>query len=813
MSNTIQKSPPAAPAPAPVKSAPPKSPDTTAKAKTPATPAPRDKFQPSQHSSEHEQPPTRDQDEHVTALLGNLGAEPKDSKGPKPENKSEEPGDKGGALTIVSDETKDRTAPPEASDPKLEPNVPPYVKDQTVATRTGPNGEDIKETSYEDKGVKVQHIATQNPDGTTRVEEVRTTANGVKRSVTDTRVEDKPLEELVPEAAEDVKNNTAATGDRGPTEISHTVATVTNTTKQPPETVTLQDTTSYQQQIQAKEGELWKDGKAILPEQPDFQFGIAGVDRLQEAKQTFTYTSGTQTNPETHASEQMSSFTNQTSVTGENAQGGPAEISQTRTKNTVNGQPAAGTITSEFKGFLTKENVDDTGGPNGLRTGGVIPSVPAEFAQRLPDGNVDVRQTAVVDPSGKPVSTTSEFGNYANPTQDGTTVTMASRPDQPTALSLSEVSEGGHRIQSQSVLQGTKISTVSDTHTDGKYPPTSSTHSETRNDDKLVSRTSQGTRPVPASQVNEPPLDGVTFDKGQRNEFLNRVGAETPVSETYSSTEQFLEDGKTPDLDSVSHNVGYESENGVLISATTQPVALGQNISTGELREWGPHGPANSSDLPQWRPLTGDETATTLSDPNHPVPTSMATSDWKGKREYFTEAADGSVQQDGAPLTVPDDGTLTDAAKKGVDGLLRPGSNLALAAINGSTSKTLGRLSAGLAYANFGHALVQGELPSWKDTLSATTGTGTLLKSKKPLEGLGKGLGYLGYGLTGLTGLDQLADGKFEEGGLNTAIGIGGILTTVGGAAGPWGWGILLAAGGYSLATAEDPLATVPLQI
>jgi hypothetical protein len=804
MNSTIHKNTaPAAPPRPPEAPAPPK----TFEAKAPAqTVVPRDRFQRSPDSAGQAQAPAAERDSHIAALTGNFGApkESKESKAPKPESPKKD------RLTIVSDESKDRPAPPEASNPKLEPNVPPYVKDSTVETQTGPHGESIKETSYEDNGVQVRHIATQNPDGTTRVEEVRTTANSVERSVTDTRVEDKPLEVLVPEAADNVKNNAAATGERGPTEISHTVTSVTNTATNPPETRTLQDTTSYEQQIQAKEGELWKDGKAVLPEQ---RSGIPGVDGLQAANQTLTYTSGTQFNPETGADEKRSSFASQTKVTGTNAEGGPAEISQTRISNTLNGQPAPGSITSEYKGFLTRDNVDDTGGPNGLRSGGAIPSVPAEFAGRLPESNLDVRQTVVTDASGQPQSTTSEFGNYAHPDLDGNTVTMSSQPDQPTTLALRKVSEGGHRIQTQSVAQGTKLSTVSDTHTDGQHPPTTSTRSETRNDGKLVSRTSQGTRPVAATQVQEPPLDSVNFDAEQRAEFLRRVGANTMVSETYSNTEQFLDDGKTPDQDSVSHNVSYESEHGVRISATNQPVPLGQDIRTGELKEWGPHGPSNPSDMANWRPVAGDETATTLSDPNHPIPTSVATTDWKGKRELFTEAADGSVQQNGVLLEMPKEGDLGSESKHAVDGLLRPGANLARAALNAGTSKTLGVVSAGLAYANFGHALVAGELPTWKDTLSVTTGTGTLAKMSKPLEGFGKGLGYLGYGLTGVTGLSQLADGQFEEGAINSAVGLGGVLTTIGGAAGPWGWGILLAAGGYSLATAEDPTATLPLEI
>lgn len=796
MNNTVPKSAP--PPSAPQK---PKKPEPAAPTRQPSSsssPAPRDQVRRSNESHEPERGPSQ----HVSALMGNFAPasteKPADAKGP-PDSKGSDRGEK--PLTIVGD--KD---PKPTTDPKLAANVPPYVQDPNIATRTGPNGENVTETSYNDNGVQVQHIATENPDGSTRIEEVRTTANGVERSVTDRHTDERPVEELMDPASRDkLNNNTLATGERSPTEVTHTVRTVTNNGVQPPQTNTLQDTTAYQQQIQAKPGELWSDGKAVVPGGQPMTW-VPGVANLEGAAQTVTYTTGTQTNPDTGAQESLTSLSSELKVRGRNDNGGPAEISQTLTENIVNGQ-ASGTKTNEFKGFLTKEELNST-------SLGLIPTLPDEFARKLDDGTVDVRETITLDANGKPTGSTAEFGNYAKPGQDGATVALTSQEGAPTALSLTKVSESGKHIQSQTVMQGTKLSTVSDTRTDGQIPPTSSTRSETYNDGKLVSRTSQGTRPVPASQSNEPPLDGVTFDAQQRDEFLRRVGNNTRVSETYSDTVQFLDDGTTVDQSSVSHNVSYQSENGITLSATSKPVALGQNQRTGELREWGPHGPANPSEIGDWQSVMGSETATTLSDPNSPLPTSVATSDWKGNRQYFTEAATGAVQRDGVRLEVPQDPSPTAVAKKNLDGLLRPGTNLARAALGSGNSKALGVLSAGLAYANVGHSLIEGQLPGWKDTLSATTGTGTLAKLHKPLEGLGKTLGYVGYGLTGVTGLTQIAEGNYKEGGVNTAIGIGGILTTVGGSVtGPLGWGILLGAGIYSVATAEDPNATVPLEI
>lgn len=684
-------------------------------------------------------------------------------------------------------------APQSVQPELLDPKVPPHVDNAASTTRLGENGESIKETSYDDKGVHVQHIATVQHDGTTRIEEVRSTQNGVERTVTDVHSDSRPIEELVndPAAKQGLQDNTIAQGDRDDTLVTHTVRTTTNNAVQPPATETSLDTTSYQQTIQGGD-ELYQDGQVKLPAPgPGVPAqSVPGLSDPSKQSQILTYTTGTVR--EQGVNHPITSLSNEVRVEGKNGLDQNATISQTRVETTRDGKPEGAKVTQDFTNVLSRQTIENPGGNS------TISAPPGDYLDQVDPaknggapGPINVRQNWTFGPDNQVQDFVAQYGNFANPTEDGKTVTINSHEGGPKTIQLDKVSDNGNHIQSQTVQEGTKLSTVTDTVLEDE-PPTRTTRSETRNDGRLVSVTSEGSREVPASEVGNPPLDDVTIDQSQQREFLERVGGpDATVTQTYSHTTAYNEHTGEATADT-SSNVAYEAPNGVVLSTTSTPYK--DYLKPEEYWE------SNKGPL-----LTFHNNVTTLKDPNDANPVSMTVDDGRGGRDQFTETATGQVTRNGE--LIPD--ALSAASQ--FQGLTEPGANVLRAAAGVEASSKLGLLTAGLSFANFGHNLATGQPTSASDIFNATSATGTVLESFKPTAQLGKALGIAGAGLSGIQGLTELAQGEYVDGALNTALGVGGVLTVVGGSAGPIGWGVVLTAAAAQAALADSPTDTADI--
>jgi len=772
---------------------------------TGSTPRTRDSVFRSQESLDHHDGGlTNERESHIQGLFANFGPAGDHESHVKPAEQSrpgEEPVER--PQGIVGDEPKTKTYE--------EGGVP-----VTETSSTNQEGQPVRDKTYTKDGVQVQEITT-NPDGFPRqVVLVRKTKNGEERTVTDITNENKPLEDLVddPKARAEIQrsiNHHGARGDRGSTEVSHSVTTFTSN-GQPPDTVTTEDTKSYKQRIETR-GE-------------EFQAALGGLDGAQRmgevsgGHQTITYTTGSKLQPGTQDTrQQVATLTSERKLEGKNRAGEKAEITETQTKGFLNGNATGGTQTTEYKGLINKGEVNRplAGVEN-------VTPVPDEYRDRLRDGNVDVRTTTILGPGGERISGKTEFGDYARQGEDGVTVAAGWERDKPDTYSLTNVSEHGHHVQSQTVLKGTKIKTIADTRTHGE-PPETTTVSDTYNDGHRISSTSTGVRKMPVSQLlagglPDSPLDGMAVDPKQREAFLatlrrDNLDPDALVSQTYSQTTNYDMNGNLIEYDGEPHwskNLSYTAPNGAVLSSTTQPIVYYEQ----------PYGRGLGTEInPFETGISREASSTSLIDPNGPIPTSVAVDDGAHPRQYYTEGADGAVNSYG---TLPD-GTQAPNGKnlklaKGFIGVLRPGANLVSALSDMKTD--LGIVSAGLNYANLGKDLLNGSVPTLS-LASATSSTGTLLKlGADPAEGLewgrleyAKGLGYLGGAVTAGYGISELMDHDWLNGSKDTMLGVGGILTTIGGAwTGPVGWAMVGVGGVIALGQAiADEQHTEPLEI
>lgn len=384
------------------------------------------------------------------------------------------------------------------------------------------NGDKVTETTQEKDGAKISQVVTRREDGSYST--VTTTdKNGiVDRTVSETKISDKRIEDLVSREDREALEKQAGSGndlctavqpggitgagtpnptgswitdtgsdpERGKTEVTSTTRTITDNTKKPPTEKTVMESTKYAQ--------TEKIGENLIPPE-----GMDGIDRANSGKtlsvtETKMYDSdGKVQTVKDVGAEQV--------IKGRGEDGQDVNVTRDNAIVSRDGKKEREISSTEYKGF-DRKTMGHISGVDGKD----------EFMYRLQGDTLNYRDMTIrTYQDGKDPKEVRErsLGDYEHPDQDGRTVRRIDQ-DGKKFWNYTKVDEQGNHTQSQTVIEGTEASIISDSRKN--YDGTFRSETKAYNGREMMEHTLTERRLVDAQQVRG--------DDGYKKEFLKANG-------------------------------------------------------------------------------------------------------------------------------------------------------------------------------------------------------------------------------------------------------------------------------------------------
>ncbi len=374
-----------------------------------------------------------------------------------------------------------------------------YTNDGVAYTETqsSTNGDSTTEVNYSQNGADHTELVTEYGDGRV-VTDTQVDQNGVvTQTVSETNTSADPIEDL---------GNFAGTlpppeGDRQPTQVTTTSQQVIDNTVEPPTVRLVSESTNITQFQPLPEDQIGEGdhqttvllSPGVSQNEPPFgndHSGTLAIDRPVsiDRDQTGHHLSYTEVTTYDENGEPTTANTSsyEQRVAGVDAEGREVVASETTVytgdyANATGSEdspfPQVHTI-SERRGVYPREDVlNDRNiesqflGPGAVTNTNELAAYP-EFAAQLgnsQDPYLDIRVTTASGASGD--ITSIDYGDYSNPTQDGTSINIQASTSGGRSVTYQEVSNNGRAIDQQTVIPGTEISTTSQTRyqDDGSY--------------------------------------------------------------------------------------------------------------------------------------------------------------------------------------------------------------------------------------------------------------------------------------------------------------------------------------------------------
>ncbi len=652
-----------------------------------------------------------------------------------------------------------------------------YAEDGVVYRETVTQQGDQTTTvlTYEDEGTSITETTIENDDTTTEVVEAERDGVVERTESVTSQVDEAP--EGFPSVTVD--------GEAGPITQTQVTQTVRDTNQTPPTTQTTLESTSYQQQVRVDDDAFYQgsiieldSGGESLTVLPDGEVEVHG----DESGEFLSYTTTTVYDENGQPQVTESSKVEQRLVgTGENGQ----EVYASFGRETFyrDGEEQETVVVREERGTVPTD--DPSVGPLlGLD----------EFKEKVEGFDsdyVDWRTTTVLHPDGSR-EVVDEFGDYREPHEDGETITVY-RTDQdnsPPTYTYSRVSNDGNSIDSQTVVPGTEISTITqaDFNDDGTYQASTVT---TDGGEVISSQTVERT-------LVDPEELAADLDPEAREKFLAEVGDE-PIYQDHAVVES-TEGENAGSSEILAYSTA--AEDGPQLSLVDQDGEVTttlDNPQTGEGRVVSANGDVLAIDA------QGQVSGTVNGQP-----------------------FEGLVDEDGSPVDLADvqagrSGTsalkrLYDAAYKAEGlGVRLPGGG-GVRPLPAGLGRGLNGLGSVFGLYNVGSALANGDggeaLRAVAGAATSYAGTASDLGGAAAAKLIRRGGAVLSFGLAGY----DLSQGRYLDAGLGAAAGVGLLLTAASGPVAPVvGLVVLGVVGlvelGRVIFSGDDPNEHVPLEI
>ena len=647
------------------------------------------------------------------------------------------------AATAATGTSKAPPIPASSSTWSFKPEAPTTPNLSSTTRRYDGGDVVITTTSQDDRSTSVATI--RNQDGTsTRSQIERQSVEGALQDV------------VPPELAQWLDGQTIQDeqAEQGPVQIVRTQIQDIDRAG----TRTLRsDITSYSQQISSTFGRSGDGLSSLRLPDPDDPAGealpiefdlqandFASLD-AQRSGQTITLASGTVRTAD-GVDQSYLSRTNEIGLVGTSAHGGgAASYSQSTNLTKLNGQVVSDSRVLEARNLFVDSDIDEQDEFISLK-------LHDDFRRVVSTGETfNYRR---IEDSANGLLTTREFGDYDTTRQVGDTVTVVDGANgQPTSLSYQKVSEGGGRVQTQTVFEGTQLSTVSDYRSWPNGDRTGSTI--TKDGSETIASSQEAIRTVQAGQLSAEQL-GV--DPAWWKQFLSEHSGELVRVES-------LHQNNLTGQESTAR-LSVNAPGGDFLQLLSQESAEG-NSSASFLR---------------------------LGDSSQPGRVRL---EQNGKIDSISQSADGTL-------------TINGIAEAGLEVANQAGEVVSLSRVLSDSrfSKVFDALNLGQAVTD----LVQGEISLENTSIVAASGSGLLTLAGRQLAG--QVLGYAGVGLQAADGVIDLFQGRLAEGAGNLlqAGGMGLVLAGF-----PAGWTVLGAMAAFQLLNGLTPdegdIATAPLVI
>jgi len=380
------------------------------------------------------------------------------------------------------------------------------------------DGDKITETSQEKDGAKISQVVTRREDGSYRT--VTTTdKNGiVDRTVSETKLSDTKIEDLVngedrealekqagsendlcraiqpggmapdgtPYLAGGGQYDSGSDPERGKTEITSTTRTITDNTKKPPAEKTVMESTKYAQ--------TEKLGENLIPPE-----GMERIDAESSGK-TLSVTE-TKIYDRDGKAQTVKDVGSEQVIKGRGKDGQDVNVTRDNAIVSRDGRKEREISCTDYKGF-DRKTMGHISGVDGKD----------EFMYRLQGDTLNYRDMTVKTyRDGKDPKEVRErsLGDYEHPDQDGRTVRRIDQ-DGKKFWNYTKVDEQGNHTQSQTVIEGTEASIISDSRKN--YDGTFRSETKAYNGREMMEHTINERRLVNAQEIRG--------DDGYKKEFL-----------------------------------------------------------------------------------------------------------------------------------------------------------------------------------------------------------------------------------------------------------------------------------------------------
>lgn len=333
------------------------------------------------------------------------------------------------------------------------------------------DGNSITETSYKKNGADVHEVEKRGRDGSVHTESTVEKDGRLEKTVSDTTLSDKRIEELQPGLKESgaLKSDLGKEGSRNKTEVTHVTTTVTDTTKSPPESRTSLERTTYSQHIALgdKDPEATGMSKDTLGVKNYAGRGhtyqadaLDGVDvNRSESGVTLAYSTTKTTDEKGKVKNSTESGETRTIVGTKDGR----EVQLTEASARVEADGKTREVKSrEMRGILEKNGDRQR---DVQRVGKL--NEKDDYERRIAEGPVNFRETEVYNVEGNGDkhldSRTQEYGDYDKPASAGRTVTIT-EDDGRTSWNYRRIddTDKGIRVRSQTGVEGSEGHIVSD---------------------------------------------------------------------------------------------------------------------------------------------------------------------------------------------------------------------------------------------------------------------------------------------------------------------------------------------------------------
>lgn len=331
----------------------------------------------------------------------------------------------------------------------------------------------VTDTRYEREGAQVRETERRAANGDVRTVSEVSKDGRTETTVSETTHSDKTIEELrgvCLRGERGVDADLVRDGERQPTEITTVRQTVTDTTKNPPETTEVLSRTTYSQHIPLGDRDPEATGLSTdaLHERSRHRRGMSsfsttdGVDLDREQSGvTLAYT--TTTVPGEDGKPQTTTEMGATKTLVGRKDGRDVQITEAQADTWGPDGTQRSVDSREFRGIYAKGgdarfDVTDVGGIGEK----------GDYVDRLEDGPLNYRETSsyTVEANGerKLDVRTQEYGDYDNPQEPGRSVVITEDDDKKFwTYNRTDATDTGVRVQSQTSLQGSQAHILSDT--------------------------------------------------------------------------------------------------------------------------------------------------------------------------------------------------------------------------------------------------------------------------------------------------------------------------------------------------------------